>query len=296
MSILFELAQRYPQLYFVPAEGMSADERYREIVRKGKPSGGAPLGKHFTGSPEDRHFLQPTPEGGVEVVFLKNRSDFETFYRIMACRAEPVPVPKNMGAATISGITNWRKIDAHKKEYEAGGGDNWDFEFTLFTSDAANFKDVIILVSEGEYSAISSDAAGFDAKLWIEKSLTIRTYHEITHFICGKKYPDQKHAVWDEILADAIGLIFALGEYDTRLAGLFLGVSKQGYQKGGRLENYTACAGPVLDELAKDICRLMEELKKRTGEPANDEQKFALIDTWQALSGEYIARLEIHDV
>jgi hypothetical protein len=297
MSVLFDLSQRYPQLYLAPAEGLSKTDAYSEIVRRGKPSGGGPLGKHFTGSRADKYFLQPTPAGNVEVIFLKNRADFETFYRIMGCRGELAAIPATMGAVTISGIINWRKIETHKKEYEASGGDNWNFEFEFFTMNPDNFKDVLILVSEGAYSAVPAKEAGLSSPDWLKKSLIIRTYHEITHFICAKKYPDKKHAVWDEIMADGIGLIFALGRYDTALAKRFLGVSEAGYTMG-RLENYRDASGLSLNDLAKNVCALIDALQKRTHRLRldTDKQKFAVIDKWQAMSREYILRYQLGDI
>ena len=290
--VLFDLAQRYPQLYLAPAPGLSLDERYRDIVRRGEPSKGGPLGEHFSGSPEDRNYTQSTPAGEVEVVFLKNRRDFEAFYRIMACRGEPEHIPETMGAATISGIINWRKIEAHRKTYEEEGGTVWPLEFSSFTADTANYQDTLILVSAGAYSAVSPGEAGFSPPEWLEKSIRIRTMHEVTHFIRRKNYPGQIHAVWDEVVADAMGLIFALGVYEPRLARRFLGVSPEGYQKG-RLENYTECRGADLDALAANVSllidRLHDSLPLDTGQQ-KDEQLFSIIDRWQNESAECIRR------
>jgi hypothetical protein len=292
VMLLFDLAQVYPQLYLAPLEGMSQNQSYLDMVRRGKPSEGGPLGKHFTGSPEDRRYTQTTPVGDVDIIFLKNRSDFENFYRIIVCRCEPTPVPETMGAVTISGISNWRKIDAHRKAYEDSGGIDWDAEFSLFIADPANYKDTLILVSEGAYSAVPASETDFNPQLWLEKSLLIRTYHEITHFICRKKYPDKKHAIWDEIVADAIGLIFAFGYYDPFLAKRFLGVSQGAYQKG-RLENYTDCKGAALNALAGNVSLLIDCLYDSVP-VLNGEDKtaqiFAILDRWQAESPEFIRR------
>ncbi|MBQ1577315.1 MAG: hypothetical protein IIZ83_10165, partial [Oscillospiraceae bacterium] len=70
-------------------------------------------------------------------------------------------------------------------------------------------------------------------------SHAIRKAHECTHFICRRLYPELKDAVWDELVADAVGLWAAFGRFDRALEELFLGVDETGYV-GGRLENYVA--------------------------------------------------------
>jgi hypothetical protein len=49
--------------------------------------------------------------------------------------------------------------------------------------------------------------------------------------------PDDISPLWDEVTADATGLLFATGSYDCTLAARFLGVSASGYT-GGRLVEY----------------------------------------------------------
>ena len=44
---------------------------------------------------------------------------------------------------------------------------------------------------------------------WIEKSIIIRKYHELTHFVMRKTYPDDIDYIRDELIADCIGLICA---------------------------------------------------------------------------------------
>ena len=73
---------------------------------------------------------------------------------------------------------------------------------------------------------------------WAAKSATIRMYHELTHFICRKLYPEKKDEIRDEIYANCIGLTAAFGRYDPRLAKTFLGIEAETYRKGGRLEHY----------------------------------------------------------
>jgi hypothetical protein len=119
-STLSMLAERFPQLYLKPEAGVSQSELYRSIIRKGYRYEGCL--SHFTGSAQDSITREQTPVGEVTVVFLAERADFECFYRIMACRCEPVEVPATMGASYISGINDWSKIHAHMDAYRENGG------------------------------------------------------------------------------------------------------------------------------------------------------------------------------
>ena len=122
MSVLTELAEHFPQLYLKPETGISQSEIYRAIVRRGEQYKGDL--SHFIGSPDDSLTIESTPAGEVSVVFLKQRSDFECFYRIMAARCEPIPIPPSVGATYIGGIHDWSKIKAHMEEYCRMGGED----------------------------------------------------------------------------------------------------------------------------------------------------------------------------
>ena len=122
MSVLTELAEHFPQLYLKPETGISQSEIYRAIVRRGEQYKGDL--SHFIGSPDDSLTIESTPAGEVSVVFLKQRSDFECFYRIMAARCEPIPIPPSVGATYIGGINDWSKIKAHMEEYCRMGGED----------------------------------------------------------------------------------------------------------------------------------------------------------------------------
>lgn len=255
--VLEELAERYPQLYLMPGENMS--EEYREVVMNGKMPKKRSL-ELFLGTPEDEIFYEETPTGMVEIVYLHDRRDFENFLRIMVCRCEAVDIPSTVGAVTLNGVVNREKIRRHKEEYTRLGGSCWTVEWQLFAADKKNYTDTLIVISEGAYSNISCHKAGYPQEEWLRISRDIRLYHECTHVICQRLYPEKKEVVWDEVVADAVGLLFAIREYDVRLAQLFLGVSSDGYV-GGRLENYlTKKQRQYIDETAVCVDRLIYQI------------------------------------
>lgn len=255
MKVLEELAQRFPQLYIKPKEGASQSLLYRGIVRMGQQYRGSL--SHFMGSEADRFTVEQTPVGEVMVVFLERREDFICFYQIMAKRCEPVEVPPTMGASFIQGFTDWSRIRAHMDVYEAEGGTDTDGEFARFTANPENYRGALILLTDGCYSAVPGSKTPYQEEEWHRISRDIRKYHELTHFICRRLYPEQKHAVWDELLADCMGLVAAIGNYDVKLAQTFLGI-ENGRYVGGRLAIYLSEEPD--EQTIRLICDAMERL------------------------------------
>ena len=228
----------YPQLSLGIKEGMSQSEEYRNIVRKGiMPD---KLAFPFELSGEEDEYTIDTPAGEVNVLYLPDRAIFEYFIKVLAHRNEPVEIPLSMGASLISGINSWRKIYAHKEEYLQSGKDDWDEEFTRFISIKENYKDTVLIVSKGYYSALKPEYINMNSDEWLEKSKTIRIYHEISHYISRKLFIENKEVLRDEIVADAIGFIAAFGYYDSLLARKVLGIDNEKFNRDGRLINYVS--------------------------------------------------------
>ena len=228
----------YPQLSLGIQEGMSQSEEYRNIVRKGiMPD---KLAFPFELSGEEDEYTIDTPAGEVSVLYLPDRAIFEYFIKVLAHRNEPVEIPLSMGASLISGINSWRKIYAHKEEYLQSGKDDWDEEFTRFISIKENYKDTVLIVSKGYYSALKPEYINMNSDEWLEKSKTIRIYHEISHYISRKLFIENKEVLRDEIVADAIGFIAAFGYYDSLLARKVLGIDNEKFNRDGRLINYVS--------------------------------------------------------
>lgn len=168
----------------------------------------------FEGSARDQLFEMSALELSVLGIYFESRADFELFIKLTVYKDKPVP--KSMGACSISGLLNRQKMEA----------------------DPANAKESLIVLSKGEYSAVPAEAVGLEKDEWIEKSLRVRLYHESAHIVCRARFPGQKRPVWDELLADCVGLLAAFGAYDRALALRLVGIDKDGAYIGGRLENY----------------------------------------------------------
>lgn len=229
-----ELCWRYPQLSLPIQEKISESMDYRRIIRRGELPD--TVESPFQGKLSLTHFA--TPAGLAEIACIPCRTDFERFVQMMCHKGEPVKVPASMGAVSIFGINSWRRIHQHRAQYEAQGLSGWTEEFKRFTQKKENYQDVLLAVTQGDYSGLPADQAGFSQQEWTGLSLTIRIYHELAHFVSRRLYGENRQTVRDEVLADCIGLIAAAGEYDPALAKRLLGVEGASYQEGRRLENY----------------------------------------------------------
>lgn len=241
-AVIETLADTYRQLFVSPGPG--GKEKYLDIVERGNEPEARDL-SHFITSDEDSMTTEETPAGVVTVITLSKREDFVTFLRIMANRCEETDIPDTQGASIINGVINRRKIEQHMEGFS---GSEYDEEFRRFTSERRNFKDALIVLSVGPYSAIPAKMTGVSDEEWIILSHKIRKYHECTHFICRNLYPDKKDAIWDELVADAVGIVAAFGKYNADMEKMFLGIDGNIYT-GGRLENYTVVDAPLTERI-----------------------------------------------
>lgn len=269
--VIAQLAETYQQLYLDPDH--TPADAYKAVVLKGDRPVSCSL-SHFHMDERDKLESIDTSAGTAEVITLCDRHDFEMFIRcMMAAKHGPqYEVPPSMGASTIVAF-NWPKIASHKQKFfeeqQAAGVliPDWSAEFRRFTAVRENYQDLLIVLSRGPYSNVSEEQVNavlaetehgsLKQDEWIEKSDTIRKYHELTHFVCRKLYPDKIDEIWDELVADAVGIYAAFGEYDRELEELFLGI-RAGKYTGGRLENYMG-EGAVPEALAERISSILIE-------------------------------------
>lgn len=257
-AALQTLAQRFPQLYIAPAEG--TQEAYRLAAGRGKAPQGANL-DHFITSEEDELREVDTPAGTVEVLFLKERADFETFLQIVGHKANPVPIARTVGAITYRGLADWGAVKAAYQAYVADGGNDWPAEFRRLAQQPGAFRAELVIISEGPYSNVPAGQTPYDSEEWLHVSREIRLHHECAHVVCRRLMPDDIVPVWDEVTADVTGLLCATGNYDAALAATFLGVTDEGFAQG-RLSEYLndeQLAG--IDEVAAGVHGTLQRIE-----------------------------------
>jgi hypothetical protein len=232
---------------------MSQSDEYKAITQRGRMPVALPY--TFSDCEATELYTEHTEAGDVEILVLPDRGDFVRFVQVMAYRCEPREVPPSMGAITINNINNWRRIEVHKNEYLQSGKTDWEEEFKKFTAVPQNYRDSIIALSNGAYSALPYTETSCESdEEWIRASLTIRKYHELTHFVSRRLFPDNKETLRDEVIADSVGIVAAFGKYDISLAQRVLGIYGDEFRSGGRLSNYTECH----EELALWVARAIE--------------------------------------
>lgn len=236
------LAKRYPQILMPVEKGIRESEEYKNVCLRGEK-----CNRSITFSKDSKDKLETvnTPAGSVEVLSLRKREDFVHMCQCLGNKCEPVEIPDSTGAMALFGLNNWDKVRA--------GLDN--------------YKDSFIILSSGNYSNVSNidiknvtnSELDLTEEEWIEKSIIIRKYHELTHFVMRKTYPDDISFIRDELIADCIGLIAAFKKFDIRLLKLFLGIENDIYREGGRLQNYEGGDKKNIPEVLK----MIDGLKKR---------------------------------
>lgn len=257
--ILVELSQRYPQLLFPIEHGISKTQVFTDVVFYGKEHKGT---LDFSMSPKDRLYSIDTPAGTAEALLLYNRDDFEKCVCALANKCEPKDIPPAVGAFMISGLINWGKVRRNCKNNIN------ELTLKLLKLSGCEIYDRIILLSSGWYSGVAPEKTGCSADEWTEKSIIIRKYHELTHFICRSLYPKNIDVIRDEIFADMIGIVAAFGYYDTDLAKLFLGISDTGLSESGRINCYIKNKEPNV--LLKEVNTWISLLERKVKTPVED--------------------------
>lgn len=249
-EVIATLAKRFPQLYIAPAEDTL--EAYKLAAGRGVAPEDKSL-NHFITSERDELRTVETPAGPVEVVYLANRQDFETFLQIIGNKAQPVPILRSVGAITYSGLPDWGEVARQREEYIANGGTNWPAEFSRRAKVKGAFRIEIVIISEGPYSNVSAEHTPYDSDTWLNVSREIRLHHECAHVVCRRTMPDDILPVWDEVTADVVGLLCATQHYDANLAMLFFDKRIAEYLN----EEQAKRTDEILAEL-RDVCTRIE--------------------------------------
>lgn len=243
---IYDLAKRYPQILIPVVKDARQTEEYKNLVLRGMESDRKP---QFSFDERDKFESFKTEVGDVEVITMYQRQDFVHMIQCLGCRCEPEIIPDSTGAMAIFGLNNWDKVRANLE----------------------NYKDSIIILSSGYYSNVSEEdvnrvcGMNLNKEEWIEKSIIIRKFHELTHFVMRKKYPDDIKAIRDELIADILGINSAFGYLDVKMLKLFLGLENDEYREGGRLQNYEGGQKENIPEVLKMIDDLDNEFIRFKG-------------------------------
>lgn len=258
-TVIEKLAVEYPLLYLNP--DTDTQETYRRVVLQGEEPETKSLA-HYVGDAHDRMETADTPAGPARVVTLGSRRDFELVLRgLMAAKSGPqAGIPETQGAAMLT-VFNWPRIHAHLARFPEA---ERAAEFKRFTAVKENYVDMLVVLSRGPYSHVDAAALGLGEAEWLALSDTIRRFHELTHVVCRRLYPEKIDPVRDELTADAVGLYAAFGRFDPETEKLFLGI-RDGRYVGGRLENYTDEPEKRVKPVLAELDRIRETVDAQAG-------------------------------
>ncbi len=94
-----------------------------------------------------------------------------------------------------------------------------------------------IILSSKPYSNVTAGELGLsDEKEWRKNSVTLRKWHECTHYVTKQVYGISNNILHDELMADFIGIYETFGFYRAEWFLRFMGVIEG---NGGRIVVYT---------------------------------------------------------
>jgi hypothetical protein len=238
------LRKKLIQLAFPIAQGVSNTEEYLAATRRGVWPGEGLAEGLVLAAPESLELhIHPTPAGRLPILITRHRADFESLLRALSKRNEPATVPPSQGACMVAGYNNWSRIAELRRQWESGaladGSATWEECFAKLQPQKELYQDRFILLSDGGYSGVYADCLGLDEASWRGLSLTIRREHECTHYFTKRVFQSMRNMLFDEVLADFMGVRAAAKIYRADWFLRFMGLEKfPSYREGGRLQNY----------------------------------------------------------
>ena len=237
------LEKVFIQWHFPVLSGIAASEFYIAVTRRFAPVAAceSATGHRFEEPQGIGIHLYQSLAGHIPVLSFSNRTDFEYALLSLSNHNEPKSIPKSLGACLIAGYNNIERINCLKKSHPRHHSSaDWPLQLPTLLADKNRYQDKFILISSGPYSDRSAEEMQLDDARWIELSTKIRMHHEATHYFTKRVCGSMKLNLFDELIADYMGITLSIGRYRADWFLRFMGFDEQNkYQPGGRLQHYT---------------------------------------------------------
>tara|TARA_B100002051_G_scaffold276463_1_gene324746 strand:+ start:1007 stop:1963 length:957 start_codon:yes stop_codon:yes gene_type:complete len=204
------LSLELPQLLIKPAPEARQSDTYKRLVLRGetlapevihaapklKDPGGVSLG------------MAEHPCGALPVMTFPNHDDFVLALRCLAHRCEPVSINSSVHAQAVTGLIHWG----------------------LIRHLGRNQRCQLLMLHEAPYSSLPHTCVRGNVTPgeWVKKSMQWRLTHELTHIACQKLVGEMRINLFDELIADALGMLDALHYFSADLFRLGLGLTSEG--------------------------------------------------------------------
>ena len=257
-ALLAALQAALPQLRLPQVAAISSSALYKQAVLRGEPlspealAGAGPL-PSWEQPQALTLWIAPHPTGAMPVLQTPSWPDFEQLVRALAHRAEPAVLADGVHAQAVSGLINWGLIQRFGRQSRAR----------------------LIVLHQAPYGSVSAEhvPGGLSDAAWLTASTTLRLEHELTHLATKRVLGEMRLNLLDELVADAMGMVAALGRFDAALFGRCLGVDcTTGDQPiaHGRWLSYTRelQEGDAHQAVALVMARSRELQRRLDGQPA----------------------------
>lgn len=300
VGVFTALRSALVQLQFPIQEKISQTENYRAATRKGYLTDGMAEATNLELEKQEnlQLIIHQSLAGKIPVIIAGCRADFISFVQALTKRNEPEPIPDSMGATIVAGFNNWERIRHYRQEWEAKlsislTDTDWQAEFQRIKLHKHLYQDCFIVLSRGNYSAISAEEIGIDKEEWLRLSLIIRLEHECCHYFTRRVFGSMRNNMLDELIADYQGIVAANGgRYRADWFLRFIGLEAfPEYRQGGRLQNYRGQpplsdgAFKILQVLVKNAADNLEKFNSQSqGELYPPELQAKLLASFASLT------------
>ncbi len=219
-GLLSALEEAMPQLRLPQQEGISTHEIYRMLVLRGEAADVATLAAEGAPLQWERTdaltlWIAPHPCGAMPVLQTPSWHDFVQLVCALAHRSEPMQLADGVHAQALSGLINWGLISQFGRQSRAR----------------------LIVLHESLYGSVPARAVPGDlsGSQWLAASSALRLEHELTHLATKRALGEMRLNLLDELIADCMGMVAALGWFNAELFGRCLGIEAA----DGRWSTYT---------------------------------------------------------
>ena len=239
--LLGALEAALPQLQLPQVVGISGSELYKALVLRGEASVAEGAGLPWDHPEALRLWIAPHPCGAMPVLETPSWQDFVLLIRALAHRGEPTCLADGVHAQAISGLIHWGLIAQFGRQSRAR----------------------LIVLHQAPYGSVAARdvPGGLSDSAWLAASTRLRLEHELTHLATKRLLGEMRLNLLDELIADCMGMVAALGAFHAGLFGHCLGIDENGLPiTNGRWISYTKDLTP--DESRHAIQLLMQRARE----------------------------------